>query len=320
MNKSFLISKKMLKTHAIYTAIKTEDDYQRQAKGLKTILDFYRFSSSLSGYKSIFLGHGHADIANECLNLILGSLGLPWDWPENDWSARLTEGERLFLASQLYKRFEKRIPSAYLTNQAYFCGLPFYVDERVLIPRSPIAELIEQQFAPWVNPDEVSTILDLCTGSGCIAAALAEAFPKAVVDAIDIDKNALLVAKYNLENLNLDEQVRLIESDGLQALIDEQYDIIVSNPPYVGAQEMLGLPEEYAHEPRHALEAAHNGLALVEHILKNAKKHLTPHGILVVEVGNSDLAVMDAYPDLPFIWLEFERGGHGVFLLNAADL
>lgn len=310
----------MLKTHAVYSAIQTEEDYKIHAKSLKTILDFYRFSISLSHHKTIFLGHGHADIANECLNLILGSLGLPWDWPESDWSARLTETERLFLASQLYRRFEKRIPSAYLTHQAYFCGLPFYVDERVLIPRSPIAELIEQQFAPWVDANEVGDILDLCTGSGCIAAALAEAFPEANVDAIDIDKDALLVAKYNIENLNLDEQVRLIQSDGLTALTDEQYDIIVSNPPYVGQEEMLGLPEEYEHEPRHALEAAENGLALVDHILKYARKHLKPHGILVVEVGNSYLAVMDAYPDLPFIWLEFERGGHGVFLLNAADL
>ncbi|NDH08155.1 MAG: 50S ribosomal protein L3 N(5)-glutamine methyltransferase [Gammaproteobacteria bacterium] len=310
----------MLKTHAIYSAIQTKEDYQQQLKGLKTILDFYRFSISLSHYKHIFLGHGHADIANECMNLILGSLGLPWDWPESDCAVKLTEDERLFLASQLYQRFEKRIPSAYLTNQAYFCGLPFYVDERVLIPRSPIAELIEQQFLPWVNPDEVTHILDLCTGSACIAAALAEAFPEAQVDAIDIDKDALIVAKYNIENLNLDEQVRLIESDGFKALANEQYDIIVSNPPYVGRQEMLGLPDEYNHEPRHALEAADNGLALVDHILKHAKKHLKPHGILVVEVGNSDLAVMDTYPDLPFIWLEFERGGHGVFLLNAADL
>ena len=194
------------------------------------------------------------------------------------------------------------------------------MDERVLIPRSPIAELIEQGFAPWVNPEEVTNVLDLCTGSACIAAALAYAFPDAEVDAIDIDTDALTVAQYNLEQLGLDEQVRLIQSDGLNALSNEQYDIIVSNPPYVGHDEMQTLPQEYTHEPQHALEAENNGLALVDHILKQAKKFLKPHGILVVEVGNSDFAVMEAYPELPFIWLEFERGGHGVFLLNAADL
>ena len=254
------------------------------------------------------------------LGITLSPMGLPWDWSESDAMARLTADERRFLASQLYLRFEKRKPTAYLIQQAYFCGLPFYVDERVLIPRSPIAELIEQQFLPWVNADEVSDILDLCTGSACIAAALATAFPQAQVDAIDIDQDALLVAQYNIEHLNLEGQVRCIASDGFTALTHQQYDIIVSNPPYVGQEEMLALPEEYAHEPRHALEAADNGLALVDHILKNAKKYLKPHGILVVEVGNSDLAVMDTYPHLPFIWLEFARGGHGVFLLNAADL
>jgi ribosomal protein L3 glutamine methyltransferase len=310
----------MLKSPAIYSQLNNEDDYRKSTKGLKSIIDFYRFTMTLCQFKVIYLGHGHADLSDECLHLILGSLGLPWDWPEAYWQARISEEERLYLASQFYQRFEKRIPTAYLTHQSYFCGLEFYVDERVLIPRSPIAELIEEGFVPWVNPEEVTNVLDLCTGSVCIAAALAHAFPDAEVDAIDIDTDALTVAQYNLEQLGLDEQVRLIKSDGLNALSNEQYDIIVSNPPYVGHDEMQTLPKEYTHEPQHALEAENNGLALVDHILKQAKKFLKPHGILVVEVGNSDLAVMEAYPELPFIWLEFERGGHGVFLLNAADL
>jgi ribosomal protein L3 glutamine methyltransferase len=194
------------------------------------------------------------------------------------------------------------------------------VDERVLIPRSPIAELIESQFLPWVEPEEVTSILDLCTGSGCIAAACAYAFPNAQVDAIDIDAAALEVAEHNIQSLGLEEQVRLVQSDGLQALTKERYDIIVSNPPYVSSAEMQTLPLEYTHEPQHALEAKQDGLALVHHILATAKKHLKPKGILVVEVGNSDEALIQAYPELPFIWLEFERGGHGVFLLHASDL
>ena len=298
----------------------TEKDYQDSTQYLKTIFDFYRFALSVCSQKNIFLGHGTADIELEFQSLILGSLQLPLDWSEQYWQARLTMPERQFLASQLYQRLEQFIPVPYLINQAFFCGLPFYVDERVLIPRSPLAELIMQQFSPWVEPDEVEDILDLCTGSGCIAAACAYAFPHASVDAIDIDPKALEVATLNIEQLGLQDQVRLIQSDGMNALTEEKYNIIISNPPYVGFEEMQGLPQEYNHEPRHALEAEDNGLAFVHHILKTAKKHLKPEGILIVEVGNSDLAMMEAYPELPFIWLEFEHGGHGVFLLNAEDL
>jgi ribosomal protein L3 glutamine methyltransferase len=299
---------------------KSKAEYLEMTQNFKTILDFYRFGLSIYSQKSIFLGHGTDDIQIELSSLILGSLNLPLDWPEHFWIARLTQVEKEFLATQLYKRFESQIPTPYLIQKANFCGLEFFVDERVLIPRSPIAELIQAQFMPWVEPNEVSHILDLCTGGGCIAAACAFAYPEARVDAIDIDKNALDVAAINIQNLGLADQVRLIQSDGFQALTTEKYDIIVSNPPYVGADEMQTLPQEYLHEPRHALEAHDNGLALVHHIISQAKKHLKPEGILVVEVGNSDFAVMDAYPDLPFIWLEFEHGGHGVFLLHANDL
>jgi ribosomal protein L3 glutamine methyltransferase len=298
----------------------TEKQYLLLTTQLKTILDFYRFGLSAQAVKNIYLGHGTDDMEVEIASLILGSLNLPLDCPETYWQARLSMMEREHLLIQFYKRFEQKIPVPYLIHQAYFCGLKFYVDERVLIPRSPIAELIESQFTPWVEPEEVTSILDLCTGSGCIAAACAYAFSHAEVDAIDIDTRALEVAQQNIQSLGLEQQVRLIQSDGLQALSHETYDIIVSNPPYVSSSEMQGLPTEYEHEPQHALEAKDEGLALVHHILANARKHLKPNGILVVEVGNSDEALIEAYPELPFIWLEFERGGHGVFLLHAQDL
>lgn len=296
------------------------EDYLLAAQELRTILDFYRFALTHVVGKTVYFGHGTDCPEEDFQSLILGSLNLPYDYPENHWHALLTKSERDFLATQLFKRIEQNVPVPYLIHDAHFCGLHFYVDERVLIPRSPIAELIEQQFQPWIDVERVTSILDLCTGSGCIAAACAYAFPDAEVDAIDIDLDALEVAAKNMQNLDLEDQVRLIHSDGLNALSDEQYDIIVSNPPYVGFEEMQTLPAEYQHEPQHALEAQENGLALVDHILKNAKKHLKPGGILIVEVGNSDLAVMDAYPELPFVWLEFARGGHGIFLLNAEDL
>jgi ribosomal protein L3 glutamine methyltransferase len=296
------------------------EDYLLAAKDLYAILDFYRFALTQVVGKTVFFGHGTDCPEDDFQSLILGSLNLPFDYPESQWHARLTQKERDFLATQLFKRIEENVPVPYLIHEANFCGLTFYVDERVLIPRSPIAELIEQHFEPWIDPERVSSILDLCTGSGCIAAACAYAFPDADVDAIDIDLDALDVAARNMQDLDLEDQVRLIHSDGLTALSDEKYDVIVSNPPYVGFDEMQTLPAEYQHEPQHALEAENNGLALVDHILKNAKKHLKPGGILIVEVGNSDLAMMDAYPELPFVWLEFTRGGHGIFLLNAEDL
>lgn len=303
-----------------YQDICTLVDYQKAFENLETILDVYRFSLSLSSKKSIYFGHGTDNAGDDFLSLILGVLELPFDWPRQYWIAKLTSFEKDLLCEKLFLRCEKLVPVPYLTNKSYFCELPFYVDERVLIPRSPIAELIENQFSPWVDPDNVHHMLDLCTGSGCIAAALAVAFPEAQVDAIDIDKDALDVAKYNISELGLEGHVRLLHSDGMNVLQDEQYDIIVSNPPYVGHVEMQTLPNEYSHEPQHALEADDNGLALVHRILQDAKKHLSPDGILVVEVGNSDEALMEAYPNVPFVWLEFTRGGHGVFLLTADDL
>jgi ribosomal protein L3 glutamine methyltransferase len=230
--------------------------------------------------------------------------------------ALLTNDEKERLCQQLERRIISRVPVPYLTHQAYFCDLTFYVDERVLIPRSPIAELIQQQFAPWVDAESVTRVLDLCTGSGCIAIACCYAFPEALVDAVDISKEALEVAEINRQRHELQDVLTLIESDCFAEVPLTTYDIIVSNPPYVSGDEMQTLPDEYSHEPRLALEATNHGLAIVENILFTAHRYLSPEGILIVEVGNSEEALMEAYPEVPFTWLDFEKGGHGVFLLT----
>jgi ribosomal protein L3 glutamine methyltransferase len=208
----------------------------------------------------------------------------------------------------------------YLTRRCWYAGLPLYVDERVLIPRSPVAELIERQFAPWVQPEAVRRIADLGTGSGCIALACAMAFPKAQVDAVDIDPDALAVARINRRELGLVRRVRVIESDFFARLEGRRYDIIASNPPYVGTAEFKGLPPEYAHEPEGALRSGSDGMQAVRVLLKDAARHLTPEGVLIVEVGNTETRVQRAFPRLPLLWLSFERGGGGVFLLTAAQL
>lgn len=297
------------------------DEYINSTVSFDTILDFMRFGVSRATAATLYFGHGTDNAQDDIRSLILGCLDLPWDMDPQWLHARLTADEKLLLCRQLVRRIHDKVPVPYLTHQAYFCGLSFYVDERVLIPRSPIGELIQQQCAPWVDDLEEGRILDLCTGSGCIAIACCYAFPTAWVDAVDLSEDALKVAEINRQKHACESQLQLIHSDCFAAITPQhQYDLIISNPPYVGEEEMLTLPAEYRHEPVMALETENNGLAIVDKILMKAPDYLTPHGVLIVEVGNSQEALMDAYPDMPFVWLDFEQGGHGVFVLTRAQL
>lgn len=287
---------------------------------LITIRDYIRYAASRFNEAQLYFGHGTDNAWDEACALILHTLHLPHDINPIVIDARLTHQEREALLTLINRRVEERIPVPYLTHEAWFAGLPFYVDERVLIPRSPIAELIEQQFQPWIEPDQVKRILDLCTGSGCIAIACALSFLSSKVDATDIDKNALSVSKINVLRHKVQDRVKLHQSNVFEQIPVKKYDIIVSNPPYVDATDMAELPTEYHHEPSLGLAAGQDGLEIVAKILSSAKKYLSPEGILVVEVGNSEKALVERFPHLPFIWPEFERGGGGVFLLHATDL
>jgi ribosomal protein L3 glutamine methyltransferase len=288
---------------------------------LLTIKDYIRWGASRFAEAELSFSHGMASPLDEAAYLVLHTLYLPIDTPELYFDSRLTTHERQALANILQQRVETRKPTAYLTHEGWFLGLPFYVDERVLIPRSPIAEYVEKQFAPWIEPSEVHSILDLCTGSGCIGIACAYAFPHTHVDLADISADALEVAQINIDRHNLAGQVEAVQSDLFDNLQGRKYDIIVSNPPYVDADDMAALTPEFLHEPADlALASGNDGLDHTRRILRDAAEHLTDDGILVVEVGNSQYALQEAYPEVLFHWLEFERGGDGVFLLTAEQV
>ncbi len=287
---------------------------------LRTVNDLMRWSVSCFNQAGLFYGHGTDNAWDEAVQLILPTLHLPPYLSDEIRTARLTGRERQLIVELVNRRVEERIPAPYLTNKAWFCGLEFYIDERVIVPRSPIGELIGQRFAPWLTV-EPQRVMDLCTGSGCIAIALARAFPEAEVDAIDLSPDALDVTQINIDMYGVEQQVIPIQSDLFNALPHgDRYDLIVSNPPYVDAEDMDDLPDEFRHEPEMALAAGDDGLILAKRILANAGDFLHDHGVLVVEVGNSCVELDAQYPEAGFRWVEFEHGGHGVFVMTKAEL
>jgi ribosomal protein L3 glutamine methyltransferase len=298
----------------------TNIDIEELCSELSTITDFMRWGASEFVNAKLSYSHGLSSPLDEAVYLVLRSLHLPVDTPDIYWTSKLTNNEKLNVINVLSKRIDKRIPAAYIMKEGWFAGLQFYIDKRVLVPRSPIAELVEAQFAPWVNPDEVESVLDLCTGSGCIGIACAYAFPLAEVDLADISIDALEVAKINVKKHDAEQRVSVIESDLFSGLEGKKYDIIVSNPPYVDAEDIAGMSAEFKHEPELGLSSGNDGLECTRSILKQAASHLTPEGVLVLEVGNSQYALAEEFPDLPFQWVDFERGGDGVFILTKSQL
>jgi ribosomal protein L3 glutamine methyltransferase len=301
----------------------TDKIYLDQAiEDLVSILDMVRWSVSRFNDADVFFGHGTDNAWDEAVTLVLFALHLPQDITihtgDGLFAARLTRSERQKIAELVLKRVQTRLPLPYLTHQAWFCDLPFYVDERVLIPRSPFAELINNQFVPYVK--EPLRILDLCTGGGCIAIALAHAFPEAQVDALDISQDALDVAQINIEEHGLVERVFPIKSDLLEQVEGQVYDLMVCNPPYVDAEDMDDLPAEFRHEPALALAAGDDGLDLVEKILKAAAMNLSANGWLFVEVGNSIVHFAQRFPDLDIELIDFDAGGEGIFVVSRATL
>ena len=286
---------------------------------LRTIQDMIRWAATEFNRAGLFYGHGADNAIDDAMRLIMPSLNLPLQCDSEIYNTRLTRREREMLSELIIKRIELRIPVAYITNTAWFAGLEFYVDERTLVPRSPFAELIESRFAPWLKTSPLR-ILDLCTGSGCIAIACAYAFTDAEVDAVDISDDALEVAEINIQGHGLEQQVTPIYSDLFSGVENEKYDLIVSNPPYVDAEDMENLPDEFKHEPELGLASGFDGLDLVRKMLKQAGERLNENGLLFVEVGNSQVHLQSAYPHIPFEWIEFAQGGHGVFVLTKAQL
>ncbi len=311
---------------------------QEAAETLTTIRDFIRFGVTALRQYDAHLGQGTEDFFAESSALVLQTLSLDWNADSEILDAKLLASEKAEFLQLLERRINEKVPTSYLLNLAYFFNKPFYVDERVLIPRSPIAELIENRFAPYcldengemraadnnlpvnTQPKTPQRILDMCTGSGCIAIALAYAFPDSEVDATDISKEALEVASINTEHHNMQYQVALLESDLFSKIpAENQYDLIVSNPPYVDAEDMADLPDEFRHEPELALAAGQDGLDLVRKMLAQAADYLTEDGLIVIEVGNSEWAMKQNFNTIDFHWLKFQKGGSGIFALTAAQ-
>ncbi len=288
---------------------------------LITVRDYLRYAVSRFNAAQLFFGHGSDNAWDEAVYLTLHTLHLPLDRLEPFLDARLLPHEREALLDIYRRRCEERLPAAYLTHEAWLGEHRFYVDDRVIVPRSFIAELLDEQLTPWIDdPWAIESALDLCTGSGCLAILTALAFPNAEVAAVDLSEHALAVAERNVADYHLTDRVELIESDAFAKLAGRKFDLIISNPPYVDAKAVAALPPEYLHEPELALGSGDDGLDFTRVILREAKKHLTDNGILVVEIGHNRDALEAAYPTLPFTWLDTAAGDEYVFLLHAADL
>ncbi|SEL10694.1 50S ribosomal protein L3 N(5)-glutamine methyltransferase [Nitrosovibrio tenuis] len=288
---------------------------------LSTVRDLLRFAVSRFNEVGLFFGHGSTSAYDEAAYLILHTLHLPLDRLEPFLDAHLTTPELEQVVNVIRRRATERIPAAYLAKEAWLGDFRFYVDERVIVPRSFIAELLREQLSPWVEePDDIHSALDLCTGSGCLAVLLAHAFEHAMIDAADISQDALQVARKNVADYGLEHKINLIQSDLFAGLQERRYDLIVSNPPYVSAESMATLPEEYRHEPRNALAGGEDGLDVIREIIHSAASHLTTGGMLIVEAGHNQEALERAFPRTPFTWLETSAGDEFVFLLKRHEL
>lgn len=286
---------------------------------LRTILDMMRWAYSYFNASDLYYGHGHDNGWDEANQLVLSALALPVDVPESLYQSRLTQVEKQRIIEMVIQRLGARKPVAYLTHSAWFCGLEFYVDERVIIPRSPIGELISEGFT-GVLRTEPTRILDLCTGSGCIAIACAERFPNAEIDAVDLSIDALNVAEINIERHQMLHRVFPLQSDLFNSLPQDKYDLIISNPPYVDQEDIDSMPEEFHHEPEMALGSGVDGLDITKRILAQSADYLSDNGVLVCEVGNSMIHLIEQFPSVPFNWLELKNGGLGVFSLTREQL
>ena len=295
--------------------------FEQAQNELSTLRDLMRFAVSRFTEAGLFFGHGSDNAWDESAYLLLHTLNLPLDRLEPFMDARLTSDERALVLKIIRRRISERLPAAYLTNEAWLGEHRFYVDRRVIVPRSHIAELLREQLSPWIDdPWAVQSTLDLCTGSGCLAILAALAFPESTVDAIDISPDALAVARRNVDDYGLESRVNLIESDAFAAVPGKRYDVIISNPPYVNAESMAALPEEYRREPQLALASGEDGLDFTRILLREANDHLNPGGLLVVEIGNNRDELEQAFPDTPFTWLDTAAGDGFVFMLRQEEL
>lgn len=297
------------------------NDYPRLTEELLSIRDWLRFTVSRFEEAEIFFGHGTDNSYDEAVWLVMSALHIPLDTIENFLDARITEQERKYLSSLIERRITERTPTAYLLQEAWLQGFKFYVDERVIVPRSFIAELLQNDLNPWIEfPEMIESAADICTGSGCLGVLLANSFPNATIDVIDISPDAIDVANINIANYGLQDQITAIESDMFTAIKGRTYDLIISNPPYVDAPSMAQLPTEYQREPQLALGSGHDGLDHTHTILREAAKHLNDNGILIVEIGHNRDALLQAYPEVQFVWLEVSSGDEFVFLLSKNQL